>query len=61
MLKQALFLLLSTVLLYSCVSSKKYKAQQVRYEDLNKEYARLQSDLKNCEDFSARQKANMQT
>ena len=61
MLKQALFLLLSTVLLYSCVSSKKYKAQQVRYEDLNKVYARLQSDLKNCEDFSARQKANMQT
>ena len=61
MLKQSLFLLLSTVLLYSCVSSKKYKAQQVRYEDLNKEYARLQSDLKNCEDFSARQKANMQT
>ena len=61
MLKQALFLLLSTVLLYSCVSSKKYTAQQVRYEDLNKEYARLQSDLKNCEDFSARQKANMQT
>lgn len=61
MLKQALFFLLSTVLLFSCVSSKKYKAQQVRYEDLNKEYARLQSDLKNCEDFSARQKANMQT
>lgn len=61
MLKQSLFFLLSTVILFSCVSSKKYKAGQVRYEELNREYARLQSDLKNCEDFSARQKANMQS
>jgi len=61
MLKQSLLFLLSTVILFSCVSSKKYKAGQVRYEELNKEYARLQSDLKNCEDFSARQKANMQS
>lgn len=61
MLKQTLFLVLLTVTLFSCVSSKKYKAGQVRIEELNKEYARLQSDLKNCEEFSARQKANMQT
>jgi len=61
MLKQTLSLLLLSVILFSCVSSKKYKAGQVRYEELNKEFARIQSDLKNCEDFSARQKANMQT
>jgi chemotaxis protein MotB len=61
MLKQTLLFVLSTVTLFSCVSSKKYKAGQVRYEELNKEYARIQSDLKNCEEFSARQKANMQT
>jgi chemotaxis protein MotB len=61
MLKQTLLFVFATVILFSCVSSKKYKAGQVRYEELNKEYARLQSDLKNCEDFSARQKANMQT
>jgi chemotaxis protein MotB len=61
MLKQTLLFVLLTVTLFSCVSSKKYKAGQVRYEELNKEYARLQSDLKNCEEFSARQKANMQT
>lgn len=61
MLKQTLLLLLCSIVLFSCVSSKKYKASQVRYEELNKEYARVQSDLRNCEEFSARQKANMQT
>ena len=61
MIKHTLFFLLSTIVLFSCVSSKKYKAGQLRIEELNKEYARLQSDLKNCEEFSARQKANMQT
>src|SRR5688500_19610597 len=61
MLKQTFFFLLFTTILFSCVSSKKYKAGQLRIEELNKEYARLQSDLRNCEEFSARQKANMQT
>ncbi|MBL7696525.1 MAG: OmpA family protein [Chitinophagaceae bacterium] len=61
MLKQIFLFVLCSVVLFSCVSSKKYKASQVRYEELNKEYARLQSDLRNCEEFSARQKANMQT
>jgi chemotaxis protein MotB len=61
MLKQTFFFLLFTTFLFSCVSSKKYKAGQLRIEELNKEYARLQSDLRNCEEFSARQKANMQT
>ena len=61
MLKQISLFVLFSVVLFSCVSSKKYKAGQVRYEELNKEYARLQSDLRNCEEFSARQKANLQT
>ncbi len=61
MLKQVSLFVLCSVVLFSCVSSKKYKAGQVRYEELNKEYARLQSDLRNCEEFSARQKANLQT
>jgi chemotaxis protein MotB len=60
-MKQPLLFFLLTLLLFSCVSSKKYKASQVRYEELTKEFARIQSDLRNCEDFSARQKANMQT
>jgi chemotaxis protein MotB len=60
-MKQPLLFILLTLLLFSCVSSKKYKASQVRYEELTKEFARIQSDLRNCEDFSARQKANMQT
>jgi chemotaxis protein MotB len=61
MFKQTFLIVVSSLFLFSCVSSKKYKAGQVRYEELNKEYARLQSDLRNCEEFSARQKANMQT
>jgi chemotaxis protein MotB len=61
MLKRTLIFSVFSIVLFSCVSSKKYKAGQLRIEELNKEYARLQSDLKNCEEFSARQKANMQT
>lgn len=61
MLKHTLLFAISAVTLFSCVSSKKYKAEQARYEALNKEFARAQSDLRNCEDFSARQKANMQS
>jgi chemotaxis protein MotB len=61
MLKRTLFFAFASIVLFSCVSSKKYKAGQLRIEELNKEYARLQSDLRNCEEFSARQKANMQT
>src|SRR5690606_28687016 len=61
MLKHILLFAFSAFTLFSCVSSKKFKAEQARYEALNKEFARAQSDLKNCEDFAARQKANMQT
>ena len=54
----------SSVFLFSCVSSKKYKAEQARYETLNTTYTQLQSSLKNCEDEKAeanKQKAAMQT
>jgi chemotaxis protein MotB len=61
MLRNTLLLALLSITLFSCVSTKKYKAEQARYEALNKEFARAQSDLRNCEDFSARQKANMQS
>lgn len=36
------------LLLFSCVGSKKFKALQSKYDSLNKTYASLQSDLKNC-------------
>ncbi|MDR3716863.1 MAG: OmpA family protein [Puia sp.] len=36
------------VVLFSCVSSKKFKSLQSKYDDLNKAYANLQNDLKNC-------------
>ena len=36
------------VLLASCVSSKKLKALQTKYDELNKAYGALQTDLNNC-------------
>jgi chemotaxis protein MotB len=41
------------VLLFSCVSSKKFKTLQGKYDDLNKSYGALQNDLKNCNDKTA--------
>lgn len=38
------------VMLFSCVSSKKFKSLQSKYDDLNKSYGALQNDLKNCND-----------
>jgi chemotaxis protein MotB len=38
------------VVLFSCVSSKKFKSLQSKYDDLNKSYGALQNDLKNCND-----------
>ena len=49
-LKQVLVVALSCVLLFSCVSSKKYKAEQARYAELNTAHGKLQTDLKTCED-----------
>ena len=36
------------IMLLSCVSSKKFKSLQSKYDDLNKSYSSLQNDLKNC-------------
>ncbi len=48
----------------SCVSKKLYKGEQVRYVQLQSEYARLQTELKNCNDLTGentRNKAAMQS
>ena len=36
------------VMLFSCVSSKKFKALQSKYDSLSKSYSDVQNDLKNC-------------
>jgi chemotaxis protein MotB len=42
-----------SVMLFSCVSSKKFKAEQARYADLDKKYGDLQGNLKGCTDEKA--------
>jgi chemotaxis protein MotB len=44
---------LSSLLLFSCVSSKKFRAAQTKYGELNTKYTQLQSDLGNCNDAKA--------
>ena len=59
---QALSLLLS-VLLFSCVSTKKFKASEAQYSQLQTKYSQLQSDLNNCngaKDDLARQKSGLE-
>ena len=51
--KQVLFTGLSSLLLFSCVSSKKYKGEVAKYNELNGNYSKLQGDLKGCEDAKA--------
>jgi len=61
--KQLLFTGLSSLLLFSCVSSKKYKGEIAKYEQLNGNYVKLQGDLKSCEDAKAeyaRNKASLE-
>jgi chemotaxis protein MotB len=63
-LRQALLVALAPVVLFSCVSTKKFKAEQAKYTTLNDSYAKLQNDLKACEDQKAeeaRKKAALQT
>lgn len=43
----------SSVFLFSCVSNKKFKAEQARYLQLNDTYTQLQASLKNCENEKA--------
>jgi chemotaxis protein MotB len=51
--KQVLITGLCSLLLFSCVSSKKYKGEIAKYEALNGNYVKLQGDLKSCEDAKA--------
>lgn len=39
----------SSTLLFSCVSTKKYKSQIARYDELSSTYAKLQGDNKDCD------------
>ena len=52
-IKQILAVPVFSVVLFSCVSSKKFKAEQARYVELNGTYTKLQNDLKSCEDEKA--------
>ncbi|MBO9199680.1 MULTISPECIES: OmpA/MotB family protein [Niastella] len=61
--KQVLFTGLSSLLLFSCVSSKKYKGEVAKYNELSGNYSKLQGDLKGCEDAKAeyaRNKASLE-
>jgi chemotaxis protein MotB len=40
----------SSVILYSCVSTKKYQAEVARYDKLNSDYVGIQGNLKTCLD-----------
>src|ERR1700730_944624 len=51
--KQSLFLGVFSVLLFSCVSSKKFKAAQARIDSLTAANAKLAGDLKNCNDLTS--------
>ena len=42
-----------SLFLFSCVSTKKFKATQAKYDALNTTYTALQGTLKNCEDDKA--------
>jgi len=62
--KQVLFTGLASLLLFSCVSSKKYKGEIAKYNELSGNYTKLQGDLKSCEDAKAeyaRNKASMES
>ena len=52
-IKSLLVLCFSSLLLFSCVSTKKFKAAQAKYDELNQQYVKLQGDLKNCNDQTA--------
>ena len=65
--RQILLFAFSSLLLFSCVSTKKFKAAQAaaqaRFDSLSAEYAKLQGDLKNCNDQTAdltKQKTDLQ-
>jgi chemotaxis protein MotB len=52
-LKQTLLFAALSVFLFSCVSSKKYKAAQAKIDSLTAANSKLAGDLKNCNDLTA--------
>src|SRR6201995_3844154 len=52
-IKHLAFADLLPVMLFSYVSSKKFKPLQNKYDSLNNAYGKLQGDLKNCNDKTA--------
>src|ERR1700742_958767 len=52
-LKQTLLFAALSVFLFSCVSSKKFKAAQAKIDSLTAANAKLASDLKNCNDLTS--------
>lgn len=52
-LKQTLLFAAFSVFLFSCVSSKKFKAAQAKIDSLTAANAKLASDLKNCNDLTS--------
>jgi chemotaxis protein MotB len=62
--KLATITVLLSVLLFSCVSSKKFKKSQADYAELQTKYTTLQGDLTTCNDAKAeltRQKSGLET
>jgi len=51
--KHLLIFTVVSILLFSCVSSKKFKKSQADYGTLRVQYTQLQSDLSNCNDAKA--------
>ncbi len=52
-IKPLLVAALPVILFVSCVSNKKFKAEQQKYADLNTQYVTMQGSLKSCEDAKA--------
>lgn len=62
-MKPIIFLLTSSFVLFSCVSSKKYKESQARYDELSTRLTTVQGDLTNCnsdKDNLTRQRDDLQ-
>ena len=63
-LRHVLLPALSAALLTSCVSSKKFKAEQAKYAQLNTYYTQVQTDLAKCRDEvaeAARRRSQLET
>jgi chemotaxis protein MotB len=63
-MKPILFLLTTSLFLFSCVSSKKYKESVARYDELNTRLSGVQTDLTNCntdKNNLTRQRDDLQT